>query len=327
MDKEEVTIEKKNYEVLAVGGLLIDLIGQDVANNLGDTSEFQRFQGGSAANLVCNMAKLNYSTALVAAVGEDYLADYLLNILNDVGVDTQFIMRKDAFPTSMVLVSRSLGTADWLAYRMADKQLDIKQVPDDIYERIKVLHTTCFALSRRPAQTVVMQMARKAKEHEKILSLNVKFSPKNWPNPKEAVRLVKEFCAFGPIVKVGQEDVAALFPNENLGKKTAITMFHEWGAKIVALTFGKDGSMVSDKLGSEPVFIPSTPPERLGDATGTGDTYWAAFLGAMLSGKALKQCALEGSRLASIKISYQGPLPPGIDRKVLEEEMPKKSTS
>lgn len=320
MEEAESKRELNNYDVLAVGDLLIDLIGQDVADNLGDTSEFQRFQGGSAANLVCNMAKLDYKTALVAAVGEDYLGHYLLDTLNDLGVDTQFIVRKEAFPTSMVLLSRSLGKADWLAYRMADKQLDIKQVPESIYRRIKILHTTCFALSRRPAQTVVMQMARKAKEEGKLLSLNVKFSPKNWPHPKEAVRLVKEFCELQPIVKVGQEDVAELFPNENIGKKTAITRFHEWGAKVVALTFGKDGSMVSDKLGTEPIFIPSVSPERLGDATGTGDTYWAAFLGAMLSGKSLKQCAIEGSRLASIKISYQGPLPPGIDKKVLEEE-------
>ncbi len=315
----ETQLYKGEYDVLAVGALLIDLIGQDVANHLGDTSEFQRFQGGSAANLVCNMAKLGYKTALVASIGEDYLGDYLLETLTDVGVDTQFIERKDAFPTSLVMISRSLGQADWLAYRMADKQLDAKQVPDEVFQRIKLFHSTCFALSRRPAQTVVMQLANKAKEANIPLSLNVKFSPKNWAHPREAVRLVKDFCALNPLVKVGQEDVINLFPNENLGKKTAIQRFHEWGAKVVALTFGKDGSMVSGNPDEEPVFIPATPPERLGDSTGSGDTYWAAFLGAWLSGKSIEQCAQEGSKLASIKLSYQGPLPPGLDRKVLEE--------
>ncbi len=107
----------KKYALVAVGELLADLIGTEFTQNLSDTETFRRFQGGSPANLAANMARLGNSTALVACVGNDNLGAYLTHKVAETGVDTAYIATDSMAPTSIVLVSRTKGTPDFIAYR------------------------------------------------------------------------------------------------------------------------------------------------------------------------------------------------------------------
>ncbi len=303
-------MHSKPYSLLAVGELLVDLIGHELAENLADTRDFHRYQGGSPANLAANMARLGNRTALVACVGNDNLGHYLRQRVAEAGVDTDYIATDPLAPTSLVVVSRTRATPDFIAYRTADCQLLPQHLPDSLLEQAAVFHTTCFALSKQPAQTTIADAAKRATGFGCRVSIDANYAPTLWPDREQARRVLADYCANGALVKLSDDDAARLY-GERLPHERVIQDFHEMGAVLVCLTLGADGSLVSAGLGQTPVRLPGRKVEVV-DATGAGDAFWAGFLTAYLAGRTATQCAEAGATVATLKITRKGPLPMGI---------------
>lgn len=305
----------KKYALVAVGELLADLIGTEFTQNLSDTETFRRFQGGSPANLAANMARLGNSTALVACVGHDNLGTYLIQKVAETGVDTAYIANDSIAPTSIVLVSRTKGTPDFIAYRTADRMIHPVHITDELLTNTSFFHTTCFALSQAPAQDTIVEAAQRAQAAGCIVSLDANYAPQIWPDRTQAQKVIGDYCKNGAFVKLSEDDAERIF-GEPRSNSEIISAFHGMGAQLVCLTLGGKGSIVSSDFGKEYVEIVGRPIE-VRDATGAGDSYWAGFLTAWLDGKSPAGCAQAGANIAALKISTVGPLPPKVERAIL----------
>ena len=310
-------MQKRKYALLAVGELLADLIGNEFTDNLQSTAQFNRFQGGSPANLAANMARLGNQTAVIASVGNDNLGLFLKNEIAKTGVDVRFVANDSAHPTSIVLVSRTKGTPDFIAYRTADRDLHPHHITDELLAESVFFHTTCFALSQNPAQKTIIEAAKRAAKAGCVLSLDANYAPTIWPNRVEAQKVIESFCQYGGFVKISDDDAERLF-GESLHNDDVIARFHAWGASLVCLTLGAKGSIISYQNGQHREFVASLHVEVI-DATGAGDAYWAGFLTAHLDGKTPLECAKAGANLAVLKLSTVGPLPQNVSRAVLYE--------
>ncbi|RDB03212.1 carbohydrate kinase family protein [Runella aurantiaca] len=305
----------RKYALVSVGELLADLIGTEFTQNLADTEIFKRFQGGSPANLAANMARLGNPTALVACVGNDNVGTYLVEKVAETGVDTTYIGRDTHAPTSIVLVSRTKGTPDFIAYRTADRMIQAAYIPDDLLQNASFFHTTCFALSQEPAQSVIVAAAARAQAAGCIVSLDANYAPSIWPDRTQAQQVIEDYCKNGAFVKLSEDDAQRIF-GQTLSNDAIITKFHQMGAQLVCLTLGGKGSIVSSDYGKNHVEIAGKPIE-VKDATGAGDSYWSGFLTAWLDGKSPAECAQAGANIAALKISTVGPLPAKVDRAIL----------
>ena len=127
-----MTDSTRPFAVLSVGELLADLIGHHVSTSLLDSQDFRRYQGGSPANMAANMARLGGQVALVACVGNDNIGKYLTRQLDDAGVNIDNVTADPLEPSSIVVVSRTAGTPDFVAYRHADCQIKPEQLPDSL---------------------------------------------------------------------------------------------------------------------------------------------------------------------------------------------------
>ena len=308
-------MQQRRYALVAMGELLADLIGSDFSENLLNTKQFDKFQGGSPANLAANMARLGNRTAIVSCVGDDNLGVFLKNEVAKTGVDVRFVANDSAMPTSTVLVSRTKGTPDFIAYRTADRDLHPHHVADELLAQAHFFHTTCFALSQNPAQNTIIEAAQRAASAGCQLSLDANYAPQIWPNRQQARLVIEAFCQHKAFVKISDDDAERLF-DQKLTNDAIIEQFHAWGAALVCLTLGAQGSIISTENGAKRDFVPSQTVE-VKDATGAGDSYWAGFLTAHLDGKTPLQCAKAGASLAVLKLSTVGPLPPVVDRSVL----------
>ena len=307
------------YDLLSVGELLADLIGNNLAVSLVDTRDFHRHQGGSPANMAANMARLGNKTALVATVGADNLGVYLKQKVAEAGVDTQYITTDALAPSSIVLVSRTKGTPDFIAYRTADCQIIPEHLPDSLLQQTRIFHTTCFALSRQPAQQTIVDAAKRATAAGCQVSLDANYAPSIWPDRHYARQIVADYCSANALVKLSADDAERLY-GEARTKDRIIGDFHRMGASLVCLTLGAEGSLVSSDYGNRQVQLPGQPVDVV-DATGAGDAYWAGFLTAYLDQKTPEQCAQAGANLAIMKLTRQGPLPTGIGREEIYEVM------
>ncbi|MFD1141615.1 carbohydrate kinase family protein [Larkinella insperata] len=310
-----MNFQNRSYDLLAVGELLVDFIGHELADNLLQTRDFHRYQGGSPANMAANMARLGNRTALVACVGNDNLGVYLKDRVAEAGVDPQFIAVDPATPTSLVVVSRTRGTPDFIAYRQADCCILPEHLPESLLNDTAIFHTTCFALSRQPAQDAIVQAAHRANKAGCQVSIDANYAPAIWPDRAQAQRVLAQYCAANALVKLSDDDAVRLFEIRQEPEQIA-AYFHALGARLVCLTLGADGSFISYEKGGQTIRVPGRAIQVI-DATGAGDAYWAGFLTAWLEGYDPEGCARAGARLAEKKLTRQGPLPGGLKKEEL----------
>lgn len=299
--------DPRPFDLIAVGELLVDLIATTETPDLETATTFERRPGGSPANLVRTLALAGRRAALVACVGDDGLGRFLETELGEAGVATRFIRRSPTAPTTAVLLSRSAGTADFVAYRHADASLQPADLPTEALERARFVHTTAFALSREPARTTICDALTRAAAAGATITLDINYAPSIWPDRAEAQSVLQSLIGRGACVKASDDDIARLF-GTSLSAREGAARLHAWGAALVCLTTGPDGVRVSWEGGAEHADVPAAPVDRVADATGAGDAFWGGFLAARLRGDAPPACARIGSQVAARKLRITGPL-------------------
>ena len=312
------THHHRPIDLLAVGELLVDFISEE-RGTLAEVGHFARHQGGSPANLTRNMALMGNRVALIACVGNENLGRFLKDQVAAAGVLTEHIITDPVAPTSVVVVGRTAGTPDFIAYRAADIVIRPEHIPGEVLARSTLYHTTCFALSREPAQSSILDGAHRAAAAGSILSIDVNYAPSIWNDRAEAQRVVADYCSDGAFVKLSEDDVVRLFDDNGIAPEEALRRFHDWGARLVCLTQGAADSLVSWDHGRVQAHV-AARSVTVADATGAGDAYWAGFLSAWLDGHAPDRCACAGSRLAALKLATVGPLSAPIAPAVLYDE-------
>lgn len=301
----------KNTDIIVIGELLVDLIGHEYRDEIFRTHSFRRFQGGSPANLGANLARLGKNVHLIASVGKDGMGKYLIHELEKLGLDISGIKEREDFPTSLVLLSRTEGTPDFIAYREADHYIFTEDISDDVLKKSRIYHTTCFALSRQPAQRAIMEGAVRAGNLGLQLSIDLNYAPAIWPDHMEAMHVMERYCSLSPFVKMSLDDAERIFKIP-IAPEDAMREVLDWGAKLVCFTLGKKGSKLWTAEG-EKIEVPAEEVKIIGDATGAGDAYWSGFLSSWIDGKDWVQCVQYASKMAALKLSLDGPLPEKVE--------------
>jgi len=297
---------------------LIDFIGHELNTSINRTKDYHRFLGGSPTNVAVNTSRLGLNAVLVASCGQDGLGDYVVRKLKSNNVITSQIRKSEVAPTSIIFVSKSTETPDFIPYRQADCEIFENQLPDEIIANAKIFHTTCFALSKNPARQTILNRAKKAKELGLKLSIDINFSERIWPDREEAKEVLKEYLSNDPLVKLSEDDCYRLFA-EVKSEDYIFDYFHNLGAKTICLTKGKNGVVVSD-LEQGLLFQKAIQIDEVKDTTGAGDAFWTGFLYAQIEQKTLDQSITIAQKLAAIKLQNVGRLPDNINLKKIIQE-------
>lgn len=301
----------KTIDILCVGEVLIDFIGHEMNTSINRTRDYHRFLGGSPTNVAVNAARLGLKSVLVATCGKDGLGDYIFRKLQSNEVNIQYIQRNDSAPTSIILVSKSTNTPDFIPYREADCLINEAQIPDDLLLASKIFHTTCFALSKNPARQTILDRAEKSKELGLQLSIDINFSERIWPDREEAKEVLKSYLKFNPLVKLSEDDCFRLFAATKT-EDFIFDYFHGLGAETICLTKGKNGVVLSN-LNEGLFFQPANYIAEIKDTTGAGDAFWTGFLFAQLQNKSFEESMHTAQKLATIKLQNVGRLPDNLD--------------
>lgn len=307
---------QRNVDVLATGELLIDFISTDFAENLDEATNFKRIPGGSPANLCMNMARLGNRVSLAASVGNDDMGHYLFRYVENHGVDVHQLYRVNS-PTSLVLVTRSQQVSNFEAYRGADSQITGDQFPESLLDDITIFHTTCFGLSREPAQSAILTAAQKVSARNGQLSIDANYATKIWPDRAKAQEILRAYVAMGSIVKISEIDWERLYEKPLSDPAVVTDFFLKMGARAVCVTMGAEGSVVAST--DEYHYLEARSVE-VKDTTGAGDAFWSGFLTAWLDGCTLKVCGQAGRKMAELKLEHFGPLPQRIKRESIFEQ-------
>jgi fructokinase len=301
----------KTIDIICVGEVVIDFIGHEINTSINKTKDYHRFLGGSPTNVAVNASRIGLKPILVASCGQDGLGDYIVRKLKSNNLDVSYIKKISDLPTSIILVSKSTETPDFIPYRQADCYITIDQLPDEMIKNAKIFHTTCFALSKDPARNTILNRAKRAKEFGLKLSIDLNYSERIWPNREEPKKVIKDYLKNDPLLKISEDDCFRFF-EEVKSEDFIFDYFHNLGVTTICLTKGKNGVVVSD-IHEGLFFLEAEFIQEVKDTTGAGDAFWTGFLYAQIKNKNIKNSISIAQKLASLKLQSVGKLPENID--------------
>jgi fructokinase len=287
----------RNGGVLAIGEALIDAVTTDFVTDLSEARTLGLHPGGSPANLCRFVRSGGGAATLVAAVGQDGLGKILLDAIAATGIATAHVQQLAGRATSLIVVGRSRGTPDFIAYRDADRFL--QPVDEALIAAASVVHTTAFALSRPPARDAILDAFGKAHARGIAVSVDWNYAEPVWGPGNDAAAVFNQFMQYRPLLKVSLDDVQR-FTGEVLTVEAARAYLGGVPAGVTCLTCGAEGVWYKgdnedwSHLPAEPVVVK--------DATGAGDAFWAGFLTGWMSGQPTEGCVQRGIATAAQRL-------------------------
>jgi fructokinase len=288
---------------LAIGELLADVITVDYVASLREAKTFQLFQGGSPANVAANIKFLDKNVELISCVGNDGIGQFLIEALKTIGISARYIQISTDHPTTIILVNKSKGTPEFIAYRGADVQ--IKHIENILMKKAGIVYTTAFALSKQSARGVILDAMQLAKAQNKIVSIDWNYAPSIWGADNGAA-IFETIMRMKPLLKISVDDLER-FGGKTLSIDDCKNFLDGYFTTATCLTCGKDGVWYKE-LNAEWQFKKALIVLQVIDTTGAGDAFWAGFSVAYMNDLPVSDCVENGLEIAARKIQKSGPL-------------------
>lgn len=243
--------------VLVIGEALIDIVdGVEIV-------------GGSPSNVALGLGRLGIPVDLLTALGHDERGERIHTHLERSAVRV--------LPESFSLQRTSTARATIRADGSAEYEFDVTwQVPSVAITHYDVVHVGSVGCFLEPGASTVLDLIRAARRS----GARITFDPNVRPalsGPSDPALRAERIARTSSAVKLSDEDARALYPGATL--ESVAARLHEFGAELVAITRGGDGSLLSTRVGTASV---AAPPVDLVDTVGAGDTYMAALVASLL---------------------------------------------
>lgn len=263
-------------KVICPGEVLIDFISLENGKKLVDVEKFQKKAGGAPANVATALVKLGASAEFVGAVGKDSFGKFLIETLNRYEVGTSQVIEDEHLGTTIAYVSiDENGERDFEFMRGADGNISPQQIDFSAFKDCKIIHLgSATALLGAQLYEVYQAFIEFANQHDKFISFDPNYRDALYHDKQELfVKHCKEVIKHVDLIKVSEEEGQIITGETD--HHQMIAALHDLGAKIVTLTLGKEGSLVS----IENTHKVESIAVKMVDSTGAGD----AFIGALLS--------------------------------------------
>ncbi len=263
-------------KVLCIGEALIDMICTDRGSRLADGQNFLKKAGGAPANVAAAIAALGGQVDMAAKVGKDPFGQHLIDLLNEMGVNTKWIIQDPTSFTTFAFVSlMEDGERDFYFNRGADGQLSMADLATLNLNEYSIVHFgSATGFLPGPLQATYIDLLNKAKAAGALISFDPNYRHLLFPN--NTARFITQswhFIQSCDFFKLSDEE-AMLITELDTVDAAAAALRAKTNA-VFAITLGKEGTLLSTSHGIE---IISSIPITAIDATGAGD----AFVGAVL---------------------------------------------
>ena len=202
----------ENYDILTIGRSSLDLYANDIGAAFPDIKSFGAFVGGCPTNISVGVQRLGLHAALLTAVGEDPVGEFLLKFLKDEGVEIQFIPHKPGCRTSAVVLGIEPPDRFPLIY-YRDNCADIELTIDDVLAapiaESRAVLISGTGLSREPSRSATLYAAEHAQALGKHVFLDLDFRADQWHDPRAFGVVMRSALRYIDIAIGTEEEIKA----------------------------------------------------------------------------------------------------------------------
>ncbi len=170
-------------DVITIGRLSVDLYGSQIGGRLEDMRSFDKYLGGSPANMAVGASRLGLRAALLSKVGDEHMGRFLLEELEREGVDIRGVSTDPERLTALVI----LGIRDDHSFPLiffrencADMALTEDDIDPDFILEAGCVTVTGTHLSHPRTRDAVLKAVRIAREAGRRTALDIDYRPNLW---------------------------------------------------------------------------------------------------------------------------------------------------
>ncbi len=271
-----------NPRVLCLGEILFDCLADQLGLKLEEVQSWTPYPGGAPANVACALVKLGTPTGFIGSVGEDEPGNTLVELLQQVGVETTGVQRHSTAPTRQVYVVRDLGGDRTFAgfgkydtTEFADTRLQAEKLPRSLFQDADFLVLGTLELAYPESEKAIHRALDLAEHYDLKILLDVNWRPVFWQDPNIARQKIQEIFKRVDFLKLAKEEAEWLFDTTDPG---AIT-YRIDSLEGVLVTDGENGCAYC--LGENESKLPAFSVPVV-DTTGAGDSFLAGFIHQLL---------------------------------------------
>lgn len=275
--------------LLILGGIAIDHLCRvkDAKAAYSQALDYSENLGGMAYNTAVAAAQLGIKTTLLSPIGDDFPGAPSLRNL------TYKFQKKQGKTTRCTLIYD--GKAERIYFlRGAYHDIDVKKAKAAI-KKADWVHFAGFV-------PCFSELAKYAKAQKKTISCNPGYDLFHYP-PKDRLIRAMIACSDYAVMSIN-EFMYGVKEKGRIGK----ALRAEFSDKILAITYGKKGSVIMEEGGKYATVIP-TYKVAAKSPFGAGDAYTGAFISALMNGSCIHNAAYLASAAGSFAVEEKKTTP------------------
>lgn len=254
--------------------------------------------GGDAMNEASVLARLGIRTRLATKLGNDFLAQIVLDHCKREGIDVSAVKVDPVIGTTVGIAV--IGDQDDrriipVAEGRSTDLFEESDVDPAIFREAKVVSFGSMFVVPKFTPEVMAHVFREIKEAGCILCADVKMSGTE--------RIEDIACALPYVDYLFPNFAEARLLTGETDPRRVAQRFLDAGLKTVVLKLGEPGCYI--RSSTEELWVPSYIVDAV-DSTGAGDTFAAGFISGLVRDLSLKECAKLACAASSICVQHVG---------------------
>ena len=262
--------------------------------------------GGAPVNFAYHVGQLGIESLAISAVGNDELGREIMDILQEKRINN--IVPLVAEPTGTVQVT--LDEKGVPSYEICEGVAwDNIPCNKELVEVAKSCCAFCFgSLAQRAEQSrnainLFLDSMDSGDDALRIFDINLR-------QAFHSREIIEESLKKSNVLKINDDEFRTVgnmlgYDGEDFERGSRLLMEH-YGLKMVILTCGEIGSHIFYEGGSS--FLP-TPKVEIADTVGAGDSFTAAFVASLLSGKSIEESHRKAVEVSAYVCTQSGAMP------------------
>jgi sugar/nucleoside kinase (ribokinase family) len=293
------------FDVLSFGETMAMLVA-DQTGDLASVDQFHKRIAGADSNVAIGLARLGFQVAWLSRVGADSLGRFVVQTLEQEGLDCRHVAVDPAHPTGFQFKSRTDDGSDpqveYFRRGSAASHLSIDSIAPPLL-RARHLHATGIvpALSDT-ARAMSFELMSRMREAGRSLSFDPNLRPSLWASEALMISEINRHAALAHWVLPGLGEGRLLSGFDDPADIAAFYL--DQGAEVVVIKLGPDGAYYRTQL--DQGFVPGVPVSRVVDTVGAGDGFAVGLISALLEGRDVSEAVQRANWIGSRAVQSRG---------------------
>ena len=296
----------KPLHITLVGRVAIDFNPTDYNRPLSESSNFNKYLGGSPANIAVGMARLGNRVGFLGRVSDDQFGTFVTQYFENEGIDVSHIRRCEHGEKLGLTFTEMLSPTESSILMYREGVADLQLAPEDVDEAY-IRDSACLlisgtALCTSPTREASLKALTYARRNGVPVVFDADYRAYTWKSLDEIAVYTSLVAEKADIIMGSREEFDLMERLLGLdGTDEASAAY--WlglGASICVIKHGKSGSRAYSREGCYDVKpFPVTALKGFGG----GDGYASSFLHALMAGRDLPDALERGSASAAMLVA------------------------